>query len=84
MAVVATQSGIARYEDDRLWVHMVQHVLLGMAVPLLVVLSAPLTLALQAAGPATRHTLRPRSAAGRRTWSPTRSWRGPCSAAGWW
>ena len=37
---------------------MVQHVLLGMAVPLLVVLSAPLTLALQAAGPATRHTLR--------------------------
>jgi len=58
LAVVATQSGIARYEDARMWVHMVQHVLLGMTLPLLVVLSAPLTLALQAAGPATRHTLR--------------------------
>jgi putative membrane protein len=57
-AVVATQSGIARYEDARLWVHMVQHVLLGMVVPLLVVLSAPLTLALQAGGPATRRGLR--------------------------
>jgi putative membrane protein len=57
-AVVATQSGIARYEDARLWVHMVQHVLLGMAVPLLLVLSAPLTLALQSASPATRRSLR--------------------------
>jgi putative membrane protein len=57
-AVVASQSGIARYEDARLWVHVVQHVLLGMVVPLLVVLSAPLTLALQAAGPATRQGLR--------------------------
>jgi putative copper resistance protein D len=58
VAIVATQSGIARYESDRLWVHMVQHALLGMAVPLLLVLSAPLTLALQSAGPDTRHTLR--------------------------
>jgi cytochrome c oxidase assembly factor CtaG len=58
VAVVATQSGIARYEDARMWVHMVQHVLLGMVVPLLLVLSAPLTLALQSAAPATRRTLR--------------------------
>jgi putative membrane protein len=58
VAVVATQSGIARFEDDRLWVHMVQHVLLGMTVPLLVVLAAPLTLALQTGGPATRAGLR--------------------------
>jgi putative membrane protein len=58
VAVVATQSGIARYEDARLWVHMVQHALLGMVVPLLVVLSAPLTLALQAGGPGTRPALR--------------------------
>ena len=58
MAVVPTQSGIARHEDARMWVHMVQHVLLGMAVPLLLVLSAPLTLALQAANPPTRATLR--------------------------
>jgi cytochrome c oxidase assembly factor CtaG len=58
VALIATQSGIARYEDARLWVHMVQHALLGMAVPLLVVLSAPLTLALQAGGPGIRHALR--------------------------
>ena len=56
--VVATQSGVGRYEDARLWVHMIQHVLLGMVVPLLVVLSAPLTLALQTARPATRRGLR--------------------------
>ena len=35
VAIVATQSGVGRYEDDRLWVHMVQHVLIGMVVPLL-------------------------------------------------
>ncbi|HEX6568253.1 MAG TPA: cytochrome c oxidase assembly protein [Acidimicrobiales bacterium] len=58
VAVVATQSGIARHEDARLWVHMVQHVLLGLTVPLLVVLSAPLTLALQSGSPATRRSLR--------------------------
>jgi cytochrome c oxidase assembly factor CtaG len=58
VAVVATQSGIARYEDARFWVHMVQHALLGMAVPLLLVLSAPLTLALQSASPPTRRWLR--------------------------
>ncbi|HKY65002.1 MAG TPA: cytochrome c oxidase assembly protein, partial [Acidimicrobiales bacterium] len=58
VAVVATQSGIARHEDDRLWVHMVQHSLLGLVVPLLLVLSAGLTLALQAAPPTTRGTLR--------------------------
>jgi cytochrome c oxidase assembly factor CtaG len=58
VAIVATQSGIARHEDARMWVHMVQHVLLGMVVPLLLVLSAPLTLALQSARPGTRHALR--------------------------
>lgn len=56
--IVATQSGVGRYEGDRLWVHMVQHVLLGLVVPLLVVLSAPLTLALQTARPGTRRLLR--------------------------
>ena len=58
VAAVATQSGIARHEVDRLWVHMVQHSLLGLVVPLLLVLAAPLTLALQSAAPATRATLR--------------------------
>lgn len=56
--VLATQSGVGRHEADRLWVHMVQHVLLGMVVPLLAVLSAPLTLALQSARPGTRRLLR--------------------------
>jgi putative membrane protein len=56
--VLATQSGVGRYEGEAFWVHMVQHVLLGMVVPLLVVLSAPLTLALQTARPATRRGLR--------------------------
>lgn len=58
IAVLATQSGIGRHEDARMWVHMVQHAMLGMAVPLLLVLAAPLTLALQTAGPATRRWLR--------------------------
>jgi putative copper resistance protein D len=57
-AVVATQSGIGRYEGDRFWIHMVQHVLLGMVVPLLIVLAAPLTLALQTGHPGTRRLLR--------------------------
>jgi cytochrome c oxidase assembly factor CtaG len=57
-AVVATQSGIGRYEADRFWVHMIQHVLLGMVVPLLFVLAAPLTLALQTGRPGTRRLLR--------------------------
>lgn len=58
VAIVATQSGIARHEDARMWVHMVQHVLLGLVVPMLLVLSAPLTLALQATSAATRRSLR--------------------------
>jgi putative membrane protein len=56
--VVATQSGIGRYEADQFSVHMVQHVLLGIVVPLLVVLAAPLTLALQTGAAGTRQLLR--------------------------
>ena len=41
-----------------MWVHMVQHSLLGLLVPLLLVLAAPLTLALQSAAPPTRRSLR--------------------------
>jgi putative copper resistance protein D len=78
---VATQSGVARFEDDRLWVHMVQHTLLGLVVPLLVVLAAPLTLVLQTGGPATRRGCGGRCAAGPRTSSPTPWWRGACSVA---
>jgi cytochrome c oxidase assembly factor CtaG len=56
--VVATQSGIGRYEGERFSVHMAQHLLLGLVVPLLVVLAAPVTLALQAARPGTRAVVR--------------------------
>jgi len=38
--------------------HMGEHLLLGMVAPFLFALSAPLTLALQSAGPATRQSLR--------------------------
>jgi putative copper resistance protein D len=58
VALLATQSGIGRFEPERLWVHMVQHALLGLLVPLLLVLSAPLTLALQTARPGSRALVR--------------------------
>jgi cytochrome c oxidase assembly factor CtaG len=46
--VVATQSGLAEYDRTLFSLHVVQHVLLGMIGPLLLVLGAPVTLALQA------------------------------------
>ncbi len=57
-AVVATQSGIATHDTDSLTAHVLQHVLLGMVVPLLAALAAPVTLVLQAAHPATRRLVR--------------------------
>ncbi len=57
-AILATQSGIGRYDDQRLTVHMVQHLLLGMVVPFAFVCSAPLTLALQSGRRGTRRLLR--------------------------
>ena len=56
--LVATQGPVGAGEDRSFLAHMTQHVLLGMVVPLLVVLSAPLTLALQTARPGTRRLLR--------------------------
>lgn len=56
--VVATQSGIARYDTERLTIHMVQHLLLGMVVPFAVVCAAPVTLALQGGRPGTRRLVR--------------------------
>lgn len=57
-AVVATQSGVATHDTDSLTAHVVQHVLLGMAVPLFAALSAPVTLVLQAADDRTRAVVR--------------------------
>ena len=43
----ATSSGLAAYDTTLLSVHMVQHMLLSMLVPLLLALGAPVTLALR-------------------------------------
>jgi cytochrome c oxidase assembly factor CtaG len=53
-ALVATQSGIGRYDTSRFSVHMLQHLLLGLVVPLAFVQSAPVTLLLQSARPPAR------------------------------
>lgn len=58
LAVVATQSGIATHDTTSFTAHVLQHLLLGMAVPLLAALAAPVTLVLQAADPATRAVVR--------------------------
>ncbi|CAN5200724.1 hypothetical protein BH18ACT4_BH18ACT4_13710 [soil metagenome] len=57
VVAVATQSGIAGYDTVLFSVHMGQHLLLGMAGPLLFALSAPVTLALQASAPAQQRNL---------------------------
>lgn len=44
---VATTSGLAAYDDTLLSVHMVQHTVLSMLVPLALALGAPVTLALR-------------------------------------
>ncbi|MGD9959705.1 cytochrome c oxidase assembly protein [Nocardioides sp.] len=44
---VVTQSGIATYDTTLLSVHMVQHMVLSMVVPLFLALGAPVTLALR-------------------------------------
>ena len=44
---VATMSGVAAYDTTLLSVHMVQHMVLSMVVPLALALSAPVTLALR-------------------------------------
>ena len=46
--LIATSSGIGRYGPAMFSVHMAQHMLLGMLVPILLVLGAPVTLALRA------------------------------------
>jgi cytochrome c oxidase assembly factor CtaG len=43
----ATSSGLGSYDDTLLSVHMVQHMILSMVVPLLLALGAPLTLMLR-------------------------------------
>jgi putative copper resistance protein D len=52
--LVATSSGIGRYGPAMFSVHMAEHMILSMLVPILLVLGAPVTLALRALPPAGR------------------------------
>ena len=52
--LVATSSGIGRYAPAMFSVHMGQHMILGMLVPILLVLGGPVTLALRALPPSGR------------------------------
>ncbi|HEX7188485.1 MAG TPA: cytochrome c oxidase assembly protein [Actinomycetes bacterium] len=45
--LLATTSGLAVYDTTLLWVHMVQHMVLGMITPIFLALGAPVTLALR-------------------------------------
>ncbi|HYO42991.1 MAG TPA: cytochrome c oxidase assembly protein [Candidatus Limnocylindrales bacterium] len=52
--LVALDSGIERYDTTLFWVHMVQHMLLTLVAPLLLLSAGPITLVLRAASPETR------------------------------
>ena len=52
--LMATSSGSGRYGPAMFSAHMAQHMILGMLVPILLVLGAPITLALRALRPAGR------------------------------
>jgi cytochrome c oxidase assembly factor CtaG len=54
---VATSSGLAAYDTTLLSVHMVQHMVLSMLVPLALALGAPVTLALRTLPPRPRRWL---------------------------
>jgi putative copper resistance protein D len=57
LLIIAVQSGLAAYDDQVFWVHVVQHLLLMNFAPILFALSAPMTLALQASSRRTQSAL---------------------------
>ncbi|MGH9019331.1 MAG: cytochrome c oxidase assembly protein, partial [Acidimicrobiales bacterium] len=57
LIVIAVQSGLAAYDDQVFWMHVIQHLLLMNFAPILLALSAPVTLALQASGRPTQQVL---------------------------
>ena len=57
LVVVAVQSGLASYDDSVFSLHVVQHLLLMNAAPILFALAAPMTLALQASSRRTQRGL---------------------------
>ncbi len=56
-AVVATESSLATYDSVLLSMHMVQHMVLTMAVPVFLALGSPITLALRTLPPRWRRAL---------------------------
>jgi putative copper resistance protein D len=52
--LVALDSGIERYDTTLFWVHMIQHLLLVLVAPVLLVAAGPITLLLRASTPDTR------------------------------
>jgi putative copper resistance protein D len=57
LVIIAVQSGLAAYDDQVFWVHVVQHLLLMNFAPIFLALSAPMTLALQASSRRTQGVL---------------------------
>ena len=57
-AVVATNGWVAANDVSRFGAHALQHLLLGLVIPIGIVLAAPLTLALRTSSPPTRQVLR--------------------------
>lgn len=49
--LIATQSFLATYDTTLFWVHMIQHMVLSMIVPIFLALGAPITLLLRVSGP---------------------------------
>jgi putative membrane protein len=74
--LVATASGIAAYDRVLFSLHVVQHILLGMVAPLLLVLGAPITLALQSGSRGTQRAILRvlRSAPARVLTNPLTAW----------
>jgi putative copper resistance protein D len=58
VAAIATQSGLAAYDEVLFSLHVVQHLLLSMVAPPLLALGGPVTLFLQAGPPEARRRLR--------------------------
>jgi len=57
MIVIATESGLASYDDSVFTMHVVQHLILMNVAPILLALGAPVTLALQASRRRTQQRL---------------------------
>jgi putative membrane protein len=57
LVIIAVQSGLASYDDKVFWMYVIQHLLLMNFAPILLALSAPITLALQASNRPTQRVL---------------------------